>query len=348
MATRPSNSLSEGTAAVRAGRVLLLGLFLLLFLFVPQVRAQQGPLPTVSLADPLDGHAFTVAVLPSVNSLGGTDSDGCSYSSGLQVRHFAVVTSPTSLYSARIEEWGEGVTEQNKDGLLEILIPLGAEVEDVTKLQTSERYELAAVVADHLGRDRFVVGDLFLHGAWTVRDSIVGFLPAVQGSGDAWQKLRELVVRSRSVTQPRGRTIALFDMARLAHRGGFIHERDALLGQLDNFEDAGIGGPQKRTEFQLRVRAEQRLLRRARDRYLKGVERKERGREEQAFYRFLAAELARRLGEFDVAEQELAALDLDKSVAKDVKGLISDVRSVLKVQARSAEAAIAKLQGDNK
>ena len=340
MATRPLNSLSR-----RSALALLAGLVLL----APSASfAQSGPLPQEALVDPLDGHSFSVSVVPSVNSLGGMDSDGCSYSSGTQVRTFAVATSPTSLYSARIEEWGLGVTKKNKSALLQLLVPLGADVGNAANLQPSERYELAAAVAEQLGRDRFAIGDLFLHAAWTVRDTVVGFLPSVQGSGDAWQKLGELVQMSRSVTHARGRTIALFDMARLAHRGGFIHERDGLLQQLDNFEDAGMGAAEKRTEFHARVGAEQRLLRKARERYLKGVERGDRGPEERALYGYLAADLARRLGDFSSAEAELAALDVDNSVPKEVKGLIADARSVLKVQARSVAAAMQELEGGSK
>ncbi len=298
--------------------------------------------------DPLDGHTFTVSVLASVNSLGGTDSDGCSYASGPQVRAYSIATSPTSLYSARIEEWGKGITKENREEVLKLLIPLGADIGTASSLHPAERYELAAAISDQLGRDAFTIGDLFLHGAWTVRDTIVGFLPSVQGSGDAWQKLGELVKMSRSVTHPRGRTIALFDMARLAHRGGFIHERDALLAQLDNFEDAGLGALAKRAQFGVRVEAENRLLRKARERYLQGIGARSRGAGDRAIYRFLAAELARRVGDFETAEAELGALDLDNSVPKDVKGLVRDVRSVLKVQARSATEAVSTTEGGTK
>lgn len=348
MATRRLNSPSEhsrwSSAAALLGSVWAGGCLLL----VVPAFAQSGGLPEETLVDPLDDHVFKVSVVPSVNSLGGTDSDGCSYASGPQVRTYAVATSPTSLYSARIEEWGKGVTEKNKEDLLKLLVPLGAEVGNAGSLHPAERYELAAAVSDQLGRDGFTVGDLFLHGAWTVRDTIVGFLPSVRGSGDAWKKLGELVEMSRSVTHPRGRTIALFDMARLAHRGGFIHERDALLAQLDNFEDAGLGALAKRAQFGVRVEAENRLLRKARERYLKGLEARSRDTEDRVFYRFLAAELARRVGDFETAEAELGALALDKGVPKDVKGLIGDVRSVLKVQARSATEAVAATQGGTK
>ena len=311
------------------------------------VLAQQSTgLASQPMVDPLDGTPFEVSVVSSVNSHGGFDSDGCSYSTGLQPRAFSVATSPTSLYSARLKEWGVGITEANKANILRTLVSLGAEVERVAELNPSERYELAATVSELVGQDRFHVGDLFLHGAWTIRDTIVGFFPSVSGTGDAWAKLSELVLLSKSVTHPRGRTIALFDMARLAHRGGFVHERDALLAQLDNFEDAGMGAQAKRTEFFLRVREEERLLRRARERYLEGLEQKERRGSERVMYRFLAAELARRVGDLDVAERELSALALDKAIPKDVKGLVSDVASVLKVQARSAERAVTKLKGE--
>lgn len=270
----------------------------------------------------------------AVNSMGGFDSDGCSYSSGIQPRTLAVATSPTTLYSARVEEWGQGVTEANQRDLLRLLVTLGAEVDSVSQLAPHERYELAAAVAKASGRDHFSVGDLYLHGAWTVRDTVVGFLPAVQGAGDAWEKLADLLTRSRELTEARGKTIALFDMARLAHRGGFLHERDGLLSQLDQIEDAGLGAPAKRTEFRRRVAVEDQLLRKARAIYLEGVAEGDRGPEDRAYYRFVAADLARRVGDLEVADRELSALALDKGLPKEVNGLIADVRAVLKVQAR--------------
>ena len=349
MATRRLNSLSERPRWASAALLLASVWAGACLLSVSPVLAQPGPqLPEKTLVDPLDGHTFTVALPASMNSLGGTDSDGCSYASGPQVRTYAVATSPTSLYSARIEEWGEGVTPKSKEALLKLLIPLGADIERASSLHPAERYELAAAISEQIGRDGFTIGDLFLHGAWTIRDTIVGFLPAVQGSSDAWQKLGELVKMSRSVTHPRGRTIALFDMARLSHRGGLIHERDALLAQLDNFEDAGLGAVAKRAQFGVRVEAENRLLRKARERYLQGVEARSRGAEDRALYRFLAAELARRVGDFETAEAELGALALDNSIPKDVKGLVADVRSVLKVQARSVTEAVSTTEGGTK
>ena len=341
-------SLSDFLIPGRSAALTLgVALGILLATAVP-AEAQRAPLPTEEFTDPLDGTRFKAAVLPSVNSLGGTDSDGCSYSSGLQARHFAVVTSPTSLYSARIEDWGKGVTAANKEKLLRLLVPLGADVSGPESLSPADRYGLAAVVADVLGRDHFTVGEFHLHGAWTVRDTIVGFLPNVQGSADAWQKLDELWLRSQQLKDSRAKTIALFDMARLAHRGGFVHERDYLLSMLDHLEDAGLGALDKRTEFFRRVSEEKKLLRKARERFLKGVSLGQRSGSERQLFRVLAADLARRMGDFTAASSELDSLTMDKGIPPEVKGLITDLTSVMKVQARSAAAAGEQLSGESK
>ncbi|MEE2829869.1 MAG: hypothetical protein VX498_11830 [Myxococcota bacterium] len=292
------------------------------------------------LIDPLDGHRFEVGVLPSTNSMGGFDSDGCSYASGAQPRRYAVATSPTTLYSARLSAWGEGITEKNRRQLLAMLLEVGQEVDTAARLAPYQRYELAARVAEVLGAGRLPVADLYLHGAWTLRDSIVGFLPGVQGAADAWEKLAELLVLAEPLTEARPRTIALFDMARLSHRGGFVHERSHFLASLDDFEDAGLGARTKRTEFLRLVQEENRLLAQAREAYLEGASRPEVGAEERVYYRYLAADLARRLGDIETAERELAPLALDKAASVEVKGLIADVRAVLRVQAKDPRAAV--------
>jgi len=286
------------------------------------------------LVDPLDGHEFTHQYVIGTNGLGGHDSDGCTYARGVQPRVFAVATSPTTLFSARMEQWPEAVPPDLREALLRRLVDIGKEVSNVRDLKPSERYELAAVSAELLGASHFAIGELYLIGAWTVRDTIVGFLPGVQGASDAWVKLGELVPLAQQQTEAEPRTRAMFDLARLSHRGGFVGERDEFLMLLDTFEDAGIGGPEKRAAFFRRVGEENRLLGKARERFRKGIAAGEGSGEEQAFYRFLAGDLARRLGDFDAARTDLEAVDLSPQASEEVRLRARDVLEVIKVQKR--------------
>ena len=287
----------------------------------------------LSLTDPVDGHRFEWAVSIGSNALGGYDSDGCTYARGAQPRAQGVATSPTSLYSARTERFDRELTEAQKESLLLLLSGVGADVEDAHALTPAARYELAAAVAEHLGDPPFEIAELYLIGAWTVRDTIVGFLPGVRGAGDAWNKLEEVMALAAVVSEPGPRTRALFDMARLAHRGGFGHERDDFLAKLDTFEDAGLGGQAKRAEFRRRVERENELLRSARRWYRTGIEARDGDAGERAVARLMIADLSRRLGEPDEARTQAEGVRLDRDAAPEVIMQAEDVLQALKVQA---------------
>ena len=316
-------------------------LLLLLGLLLPAVAAAQdspGNLIPRGFIDPLDESPFQWTVLGSANGLGGWDSDGCSYSSGEQPRSYSVATSPTTLYSARLDDWDRVIPPEKKEPLLAMLLGIGEEVDDARRLPPHQRYEIAAAVSEFLGDGPFVVGELYLQAAWTVRDTIVGFLPGVQGAADAWQKLDETMPMVREVTNPRGRTIACFDMARLCHRGGFLKERDAFLSAIDAFPDAGLGAQEKRSEFYRRVTEESRLLAKARGAFTVGLAEGQGTAEERAYYRYLVGDISRRLGDFADAETHIDAALLDKAAGEQVKGHLRDIKAVLKVQGREDPA----------
>ena len=298
---------------------------------------QEAPpgMESVALIDPLDGHRFNVFTPQSTNGLGGSDSDGCAYSRGAQPRQYEIVTSPTTLFSAKVADWALPIAEAQKPPLAEMLTSLGRDVDDARALSPAERYELAAAVARQLGRGDLVAGELLLEGAWTVRDSIVGFLPNVQGASDAWSKFTETLPLVKAVDNDRGATIARFDMARLAHRGGFVHERDDMLELVALIPDAGVGADAKRVEFARRVADENRLLGRAREAFAAALLHGQLSAAESATARYLLGDLARRLGEFDRARELLDGVALDARADDATKARARDVLAVLKVQSRA-------------
>jgi hypothetical protein len=299
--------------------------------------AQRGDSPPgmdpVSLIDPLDGHSFEVLVPSSTNGLGGFDADGCSYAKGEQPRAWEIVTSPTTLYSATLNSWKTPVPDDKKEALTAMLLSLGRDVDSAGALSPADKYELAAALARELGQDDIAVGRLYLSGAWTIRDTIVGFLPNVQGTSDAWSKLIETLPMVKELTEPRGRTIALFDMARLSHRGGFVNERTDFMSIVATVPDAGMGAEGKRAEFGRRVAAEDRLLVKARDAFRAGLETPGGHPEDRAWIRFLVGEISRRLGDLEGARTTLEGVELDSTANEQTRAMAKDVLSVLKVQA---------------
>ncbi len=165
-----------------------------------------------------------------------------------------------------------------------------------------------------------------------MRDTIVGFLPGIRGAGDAWNKLQEVQNLAKSVKEPAPRTRALFDLARIAHRGGFVHERDDFLAKLDAFDDAGMGAPEKRDEFFRRVAREADLLKKARTWYLKGLDAREGTAQDRAIARLMVAEISRRVGDFEDAHTHIEALKLDTNAPAEVSMQVQDVSQALRAQ----------------
>ena len=317
----------------------LSALFVLLCAAPAFGQGQPPGMDSIRLTDPLDGHTFEAMVPTSTNGLGGFDADGCSYARGEQPRNWTIITSPTTLFTAPMEAWETPVPEDKKQPLMEMLLSLGRDVDDVRSLSPADKYELAAAVARQLGQDDFTVGQLYLTGAWTVRDTIVGFLPQIQGASDAWAKMVETLPMVKDLTEPRPRTIALFDMARLAHRGGFVNERIDFMTLLDTVPDAGLGADEKRDEFGRRVEAENRLLTKAREAFRAGLDKSAGHPEDRAWIRFLVGEITRRLGDLDGARTALEGVSLDAGANEQTKAMAKDVLAVLKVQAGAPSVA---------
>lgn len=301
--------------------------------------SEPPPLPTRVLVDPIDGARFEVSVVGTANGLGGWDGDGCTYSRGLQPRATAIATSPTTLYSARLDRWDRPLDNKQKAQLLGFLSMAGSKVDDPSQLAAFQRYEIAARIATALGDSPEDVGELYLIGAWTVRDSIVGFMPSIQGTGDAWAKLKIVREQAKSLTDNGIRTRAMFDIARLCHRGGFTVERDAFLNSLDAIPDAGLGAIDKRNEFYRRALDESRLLAEARQHFDAAIRSGTGKAVDQADWRWLRGEIGRRLGDYDAAKKDLQAVVDDATAREETRAYARDILAVLAVQARPGATA---------
>ena len=307
----------------------------------PALGQGLGPMAPHSLVDPLDGQVFETLVPISTNGLGGFDSDGCTHAKGVQARSFAIATSPSTLYSAPLDRFSRPIAPSAREGLTQLLREL-AGGETAEELGPTRRFELAAAVADYLGDDSYVVGDLLLEGAWTARDRALGFLPGVQGPLDAWEKLQSTLPLVLAQSEPKPRTLALFDMAWLCHRGGFRAERDALLARLDSFPDAGLGAAGERARMLAAIGEEERLLKQARIRFEEGLALGLGSEVDQRYRRYLVGDLSRRLGNFDRALAELSAVLEDAGTDSALRSLVQDILAALALQGR--EASVLNLQ----
>ncbi len=255
---------------------------------------------------PVGGGTVAVHDRLSQNAAGGWDSDLASYGSEGQWRAYRVATCTSSLFSLYNEDMRSPVPVGKVPALTTALSSAVAALPDPSSPRPWDRYAIAAAMYAVLGRDDAFLGDLWLEASWTARDAAVGYYAAVEGPIGArtilelgWEELKKPLSAS-------DRRKLLFNMARVAHRGGWPSERDAHLvaleatGPLEPREAAGVA--------RLRLHAidiERALQAKATDHYTRALHASLEPRE-RARITYLLGDLARRRGDSDAARRFLA------------------------------------------
>jgi len=266
----------------------------------------------------------------SSNNLGGYDSDLARYSTRSQFREFAVSTCPSSYFSMLGTD-------------LDVVIPLDKTVAvdhaiaasratwvDPDNPEVWERYDTAARISAALGRDQLAIADLYLQASWTARDKAVGIYVGGLNGPEAAKEILDIGTTelAKDLT-PEATKLLRYNLARVAHRGGFITARDAHINaflELSNLtpeeRQAGLRMRHIATVIEpaLQMRAvtalkealavdgnEQRLL--------------------QARYQL--ADLQRRLGEESAAKRDFHLVAQSSSASDDVKALAKFLLDVL-------------------
>lgn len=172
----------------------------------------------------------------AADTSGGWDSDLATYSSGGQFRAYAVATCTDSLFSVYGSDIPLVIPPERRSAVDDAVRAAAAEVKDPKNPETWERYLVAGAVYAALGRPEVFLGDLYTQASWVARDEAVGFYAGLEGPIAAralidggWAELRKPLSLS-------DRKKVLYNLARVAHRGGWGAERDGFLAA---FEAAG-------------------------------------------------------------------------------------------------------------
>lgn len=276
------------------------------FAFAVQVVARDVPCP-------FGTGTLRVFEEVSSNTFGGWDSDLASYSTSGQYREYAVSSCADNLFSVYGRDADLVVPPAQKPAVEAALAAATARVRDRASPETWERYLVAAAVYAALGRDSVFLGDLHTQASWVARDQAVGVYAGLQGPGQArelvdagWQELRKPLSLG-------DRKKVLYNLARVAHRGGFGAERDGFLAA---FEAAGSLSPEEVTavaRFRRYARTvEPDLQARGVEHYLAAL-RGQLDHDERVRVAYVTADLLRRLG------REEEAVPLYFLVANDGK-----------------------------
>lgn len=279
---------------------------------------------------PVDGTTVNALLTLATNALGGTDSDFCQYAKGGNAREHGVATCPTCFYSAMQNTFEQPLTADQKKAMLEMLATARDDHTTIDELEPWDRYQLASLCAGVAGKNALERGDLLLTGAWTIRDRVVGFLPAIDGPVDVLNGLEVMDGQWLELTDLRAQQKALFDLARVAHRGGFPARRDAYLARLDELQPVpeDLASGRERWMYEP-IAMENRFLEKALQHFEEGLSAGSGTPEERVYYSYLVIDIKRRLGRTDGLERELNLLLADEAAAEHVKIAIKSLKHVL-------------------
>ncbi len=198
-----------------------------------QVTASDRPCP-------LGAGTTRVFEAISTDTTGGWDSDLAAYSAQGQFRTYAVATCADNLFSVYGRDIPLVIPPAQLPAVEAALAAAVADVRDRGKPEVWERYRIAGAIYAALGKGPVFLGDLYAEASWVARDEAVGVYVGLHGPVEAralvdggWAELRKPL----SVTD---RKKVLYNLARVAHRGGWGDERDGFLAA---FEAAGALTP---------------------------------------------------------------------------------------------------------
>ena len=179
----------------------------------------------------------------STNAAGGYDSDGATYSSAGQWRTYRIATCSPSLLTLYGTDMRTPVPAERRAAVTSALQAAVAALPNPAAPEVWERYGVAAAAYKAMGRDDLFLAELWVEASWTARDAAVGYYANLQGPV-ATRALLDAGAREleKPLAPPDVRKVA-YNLARVAHRGGYGAERDRWLAR---FEAASPLDPQER------------------------------------------------------------------------------------------------------
>ena len=287
---------------------LSLGLLLASPARATQVAFADGPCPV----DPDD--VVRVYEKLSANTHGGFDSDGANYSTKGQFRAYAVATCARSLFSLYGGDMGMTLTDGDKARLLAALVAARAALPDPANPTVWERYAIAAAMYEELGRGDLFLADLWIEASWTARDEAVGVFMGLRGPQAARETLRLGEQELQKELAASARKTLVYNLARVAHRGGYGAERDRWLAEFEALTPHSAEETAALARFrEIASKTEPALQDKAIERLRAGLTQRELPAETRMRSTYLLADLLRRRG------QPEQALGLYNAVLSDDK-----------------------------
>jgi hypothetical protein len=166
----------------------------------------------------------------SANTMAGYDSDLVTYSTRGQFRTHAISTCPDNFFSALGSKLDMTILQTDHKAIHNAIAEARMEWNSQEDPTVWERYDTAARIAIVLNHDPLEIAELYLNAAWTARDAAVGvYVGGLNGPRAAREILKVGTTELEKDLTPEAVKMLHYNLARVAHRGGFQPERDAHL-----------------------------------------------------------------------------------------------------------------------
>lgn len=201
---------------------------LLLLQFLPNAHAT-GIHTEEAICPINDQDRVKLYYLVSSNEYGGYDSDGATYSSGMQFRQYAISTCTQIFFSALTDDMKQQFTAEEKRTLQQLIRTQTALLKDPNNPSTWDRYDLAIAFYRWQNKAPRFIGNLYMEAAWTVRDEVVGIHQGLNGPLVADHVLLEGAKELQKNLTSEQRKMVIYNLARVAHRNGRTAIRDQYM-----------------------------------------------------------------------------------------------------------------------
>ncbi|MEC8378774.1 MAG: hypothetical protein VXZ96_00550 [Myxococcota bacterium] len=175
---------------------------------------------------PIGDEQVRIYDVVSDNQLGGFDSDLATYSSGEQARNFLISTCVSNYISLFGEDMSRIIPDDLAQSMLTQTEALRKQFKDPDNPEVWERYWLAAENYTLMSESDYFIAKLYLSAIWSARDTIVGYHAGLNGPLVIDQLLEQASIELAKPLSEDQRKVLLFNLARVAHRGGYSQIRD--------------------------------------------------------------------------------------------------------------------------
>ena len=180
---------------------------------------------------PIGKDVAKIFFVLSSNEYGGYDSDGATYSSGMQYRNYEISTCSQNLYSALGSDMGTRWSDTEEKEILAIIAQTKSGFQKPKLPETWERYEIAIEIYRWQGKDSQFLIQLYQKATWSIRDEAVGIHEGLAGPIVADQVLDAGTRELNKALSAEQRKMVLFNLARVAHRNARFAQRKIFISQ---------------------------------------------------------------------------------------------------------------------